>query len=193
MSANKCPFKINVTVPNNTDRKDLHTSFDIWLDPANAKSITALHSMQKLNANDVKRILMFLQSFDDIIDKANIPEGGQHWTLFESLLLGLPKTKWTNCATAVVVRNQPNFEATIELWLTNFMSTDVSNNIFEWLCSLQKPKDMSVNSFAARLDHFNKLVCYCPQVNCANLTPLNKQEKIAALKKARPNSWKPRW
>eukprot|EP00957_Ditylum_brightwellii_P146469 11151705-Ditylum_brightwellii.AAC.1 len=87
MSANKCPFKLNSTFPDDTHRKDLYTSFDIRLDPADANSLTALHSMRKLDTNNVERILMFIQSFNDIVAKAAIPEGGQRWTLFESLLL----------------------------------------------------------------------------------------------------------
>eukprot|EP00957_Ditylum_brightwellii_P164785 12546808-Ditylum_brightwellii.AAC.1 len=77
MSANKCPFKLNSTFPDDMHRKDLYTSFDIRLDPANVNSLTASHSVRKLDTNDVERILMFIQAFDDIVAKANIPEGGQ--------------------------------------------------------------------------------------------------------------------
>eukprot|EP00957_Ditylum_brightwellii_P156769 11932015-Ditylum_brightwellii.AAC.1 len=116
---------------------------------------------------------MFIQSFDDIVEKAAIPEGGQQWTLFESLLLGSPKSKWTNCAANIAQRTQPNFEATLELWLTDFMTVDVLEDILEWLRNLHKPKDMTVNNFAAKLDHFNKLVRYCPNVNNVNPVPLS--------------------
>eukprot|EP00957_Ditylum_brightwellii_P002835 217737-Ditylum_brightwellii.AAC.1 len=160
MSANKCPFSFNSSFLDDTHRKHLYTSFDIHLDPANTNSITVLHSIQKLDSNDAKHNLMFIQSFDDIIKKATIPERGQCWTLFEPLLLGLPETKWTNCTAAVVLCNQGNFEAMIKLLRTDFMTIDVSEDILKWLCNLYKPKDMMVNNFAAQLDHFNKLVCY---------------------------------
>eukprot|EP00957_Ditylum_brightwellii_P081947 6231724-Ditylum_brightwellii.AAC.1 len=163
MSADKCPFSFNSSFPDDTHRKDLYTSFDIRLNLANPNSLTVLHSVQKLDSNDVERMLMFIQSFDDIVEKVAILEGGQCWTLFESLLLGSPKSKWTNCAANIALRNQPNFKATIELWLTNFMTVDVSEDILEWLRNLHKPKDMTVNKFAAKLDHFNELVRYCPQ------------------------------
>eukprot|EP00957_Ditylum_brightwellii_P163485 12446988-Ditylum_brightwellii.AAC.1 len=70
------------------------------------------------------------------------------------------------------------------------MTVDMSEDILEWLLNLHKPKDMTVNNFAVKLDHFNKLVRYCPQVNNVNPVPLTDQEKIAALRKACPNSWK---
>eukprot|EP00957_Ditylum_brightwellii_P014427 1086320-Ditylum_brightwellii.AAC.1 len=155
---NKCLFKLNSTFPDNTHRKDLYTPFDIHLDPADANSFTISHSVRKLDTNNVEHVLIFIQSFDGIIAKANIPEGGQHWTLFKSLLLNLPKTKWTNRAANVALHNQANFAATIELWLTNFMSVNISDDILERLRNLMKPKDMSVSNFAAKLDHFNELV-----------------------------------
>eukprot|EP00957_Ditylum_brightwellii_P053604 4061579-Ditylum_brightwellii.AAC.1 len=49
---------------------------------------------------------------------------------------------------------------------------------------------MTVSNFAVKLDHFNELVRYCPNVNNVNPVPLSDQEKIAALKKACPNLWK---
>eukprot|EP00957_Ditylum_brightwellii_P084941 6459198-Ditylum_brightwellii.AAC.1 len=70
------------------------------------------------------------------------------------------------------------------------MSVKVSEDILEWLRNLQKPKDMSINDFAARLDHFNELVKYCPDINGVNPVPLEECEKITDLKKACPNSWK---
>eukprot|EP00957_Ditylum_brightwellii_P008546 648099-Ditylum_brightwellii.AAC.1 len=70
------------------------------------------------------------------------------------------------------------------------MTVDVSEDILEWLRNLHKPKDMTVNNFAAKLDHFNELVRYCPNVNNVNPVPLSDREKIAALKKACPNSLK---
>eukprot|EP00957_Ditylum_brightwellii_P085950 6539316-Ditylum_brightwellii.AAC.1 len=70
------------------------------------------------------------------------------------------------------------------------MTVDVSEDILEWLRNLMKPKDMSVSDFAARLDHFNELVRYCPNINGINPTPLSEREKIASLKKACPNLWK---
>eukprot|EP00957_Ditylum_brightwellii_P161534 12299295-Ditylum_brightwellii.AAC.1 len=124
MSADKCPFSFNSSFTDDTHRKDLYTSFDIRLNPADPNSLTVLHSVRKLDSNNVKCVLMFIQSFDDIVEKAAIPEGGQRWTLFESLLLGSPKSKWTNRAANIALRNQQNFEATIELWLTDFMTVD---------------------------------------------------------------------
>eukprot|EP00957_Ditylum_brightwellii_P205275 15343138-Ditylum_brightwellii.AAC.1 len=131
--------------------------FDKRLNPADINSLTASHSTRKLNSNDVKQVLMFIQVFHSIATKAAIPQGPQRWTLFKSLLLGSPKSKWTNRAANVATCDQPNFQAILELWLTDFMTVNFSEDILEWIRNLQKPKDMSVNDFAARLNQCNEL------------------------------------
>eukprot|EP00957_Ditylum_brightwellii_P007817 592121-Ditylum_brightwellii.AAC.1 len=77
MSANRCPFSFYSFFQDDTHRKDLYTPFDIRLNLADANSLTALHSIWKLNAINIERILMFIQLFDSIVKKASIPEGGQ--------------------------------------------------------------------------------------------------------------------
>eukprot|EP00957_Ditylum_brightwellii_P159838 12167185-Ditylum_brightwellii.AAC.1 len=48
---------------------------------------------------------------------------------------------------------------------------------------------MQVMVFAAKFEHFNSLVKYCPEVNGQDPDPLTEAEKITAFKKACPQSW----
>eukprot|EP00957_Ditylum_brightwellii_P031706 2404614-Ditylum_brightwellii.AAC.1 len=48
---------------------------------------------------------------------------------------------------------------------------------------------MQVMVFAAKFEHFNSLVKYCPEVNGQDPDPLKEAEKITAFKKACPQSW----
>eukprot|EP00957_Ditylum_brightwellii_P151468 11534783-Ditylum_brightwellii.AAC.1 len=66
---------------------------------------------------------------------------------------------------------------------------DVLESILDWLRNLHKPKDMPVMVFAAKFEHFNSLVKYCPEVNEVDPDPLKEAEKITAFKKACPQSW----
>eukprot|EP00957_Ditylum_brightwellii_P174071 13253938-Ditylum_brightwellii.AAC.1 len=93
MSAEKCPFCLNSSNPDDTNMEDLYAPFEGRFDPANANSTTTTHNVRKLDSNDVERVLMYVQAFNDIVEKANVPVGLQRWTLFESMLLGPSKTK----------------------------------------------------------------------------------------------------
>eukprot|EP00957_Ditylum_brightwellii_P131812 10051696-Ditylum_brightwellii.AAC.1 len=146
-------------------RKDLYVSFEVKLDPSDPNSLTTSHNVRKLDTNNIEQVLTYVRSFDDIVEKPGMPEGIQRWNLFKAMLLGSPKQKWINHRNMVTLqnRNQANFKKTLEKWLLDFMPMDVSESILNWLRNLQKPKDMQVMVFAAKFEHFNSLVKYCPE------------------------------
>eukprot|EP00957_Ditylum_brightwellii_P022329 1685313-Ditylum_brightwellii.AAC.1 len=73
-------------------KKDLFVAFKVHLIYGDTTSQHTMYHIKKLYNKDVVNILAYIQNFDSIISKLSLPTGIQCWTLFETMLMGTPKT-----------------------------------------------------------------------------------------------------
>ena len=198
MSSANCPFTIFPKKEDSdvTRRKDKYVTINIPLNPEDPNSQKITHEYSKLNSTEIKDVLEFFSTFDDIVNTLALPRGPQRFRLIPAMMGHDAQKKWFDIVnTYATNQTQDELEDCIERFLLLFMEEDISLDIKEWMSEVKKPRNMSVQDFVQRISHLNDLIDYTPIPDPTNnpdtQTPKFTDAELARIvRNACPAGWK---